>query len=174
MTMWGLWSLQCLAWLMCSSLTSGVSFLLVFCWCIIPWKTRCHPWYACQANKGNLALFKFFQVSSLADNQYNQNSHCGANHLLRDKHYASLHFNTCRACEYITVCCYKPPLSSYHHFSNRTHMFAQVAASHSYSLPTRCGVLPLFVSTLENEWAGKCCHIVPIQAQWRVCSFPLE
>lgn len=104
MTMWGLPSLQCLVWLMCSSLTSGVSFLLVFCWCIIPWKTRCHPWYACQANKGNLALFKFCQVSSLADNQYNQSSHCGANHLLQDKHYASLHFNTCRACEYITVC----------------------------------------------------------------------
>lgn len=32
----------------------------------------------------------------------------------------------------------------------------------------------LFVSTLGNEWAGKCCHIVPIQAQWRVCCSPLE
>ncbi len=31
-----------------------------------------------------------------------------------------------------------------------------------------------FLSTLEDEWAGKWCHIVPIQAQWRVRSFPLE
>lgn len=46
--------------------------------------------------------------------------------------------------------------------------------SHSFNLSTHFRVLHPFLSTLENEWAGKWCHIVPIQAQWRVCSFPLE
>lgn len=46
--------------------------------------------------------------------------------------------------------------------------------SNSFSLFTHFRVLPPFLCTLENEWAGKWCHIVPIQAQWRVCNFPLE
>lgn len=50
---------------------------------------------------------------------------------------------------------------------NHAHMLSQVAAS-------RCGVLRLFVSTLGNERAGKCCHIVPIHAQWHVCCSPSE
>lgn len=57
-----------------------------------------------------------------------------------------------------------------------THMCSPHSSpSHSFSpLNSFQSAASFSLSTLENEWAGKWCHIVPIQAQWRVCSFPLE
>lgn len=134
--------------------------------CCVPLncKTRPHSWQQCVAlSSWQHTCWATFSLGALVDCDFNKPT---AWYFLRVFMRCSSKSNSLIVLSLAKFCMY---ILFYHR-----HMLAHFSPFHSLCLATHFGVLPLFPSAQENEWVDKWCHIVPIEAQWRACSFPLE